>query len=240
MRVDSSATTGRPSARAAATSGATSSRSRDRPRARRSVRRAITPRHPGGSSERGLRRWRAADRWPAIVARWSASAPTWPLARAPSQPAMNPASNASPAPVVSSAATASWRCRSGAAARLGLRRGRSRANTRAPRGPRLITATLGVLEEPLGRRAGRGAPPPRPPWRTRGPAGGWPRAPAPRDGRGSGAGRPTRGPRRPSRALAPRDRVSSTARTRRRTERLDEQRVGRQVDAARSRRTTPA
>ena len=67
--------------------------------------RMVGPVMPSGSSARGVVSWRAAAPCPASAARWSAAAGDSPAARAVNQPTRNPASNASPAPVVSTAAT---------------------------------------------------------------------------------------------------------------------------------------
>ena len=67
------------------------------------------------SSGRGSASWRVAARWPASAARWSDAAVERPAARAVNQPTRNPASKASPAPVVSRPGRAGWRPRSGAA-----------------------------------------------------------------------------------------------------------------------------
>ena len=105
MRVDSRATTGRPSRSASATSGAMARRSAGIMRggyvgwaARRTARRALSP---GRSSPGGVDRCRSAVRLPSTAPRWRAAVGATPRRSASSQPARNPASNASPAPVVS-------------------------------------------------------------------------------------------------------------------------------------------
>ena len=63
------------------------------------------PCQPSWSSRRGVATWRPAIRLPATAARRRASTGDRPAAREASHSAMNPASKASPAPVVSAAAT---------------------------------------------------------------------------------------------------------------------------------------
>ena len=88
---------------------------------------------------------RVAARWPASAARWSDAWSERPIACEVNQPTRNPASNASPAPVVSVAvigvvATSSRSCRSP-----------SRARTVAPFDPRFTTAI--VANGPMATRA---------------------------------------------------------------------------------------
>ncbi len=105
MSVDSSATTGRPSANATATSAPSVIRSAiAMGRAYRRVE-PTAPGQPSWSSRRGVATWRPAIRLPAAAARRRASTGERPAAREASHSAMNPASKASPAPVVSAAAT---------------------------------------------------------------------------------------------------------------------------------------
>ena len=138
---------------------------------------------------------------------------------------MKPASNASPAPVVSAALDRHGRD-------VELERGSpgaawsSRVRTRAPREPRLITATPRVSRSPPAFRPRSASASVSVANRTSGaPAR---RVRAPRGGRGRGAGRPTRGP--PTRARGPRPGHGSRPRAPRRPERLAEQRVRGQVD----------
>ena len=95
----------------------------------------VGPVMPSDSSARGVVSWRAAAPCPASAARWRAAAGDSPAARAVNQPTRNPASNASPAPVVSTAATVAV-----ATSKRWLR-SPARARTLAPFGPRLTIAT---------------------------------------------------------------------------------------------------
>ena len=56
---------------------------------------------PSANSGLGDKSWRAAARWPATAARWSDAGSDRPARCAANQPTRNPASKASPAPVVS-------------------------------------------------------------------------------------------------------------------------------------------
>ena len=98
---------------------------------------------PRTSSGRGAETWRAAARWPDNAARWSDAGRDRPAARAANHPTRKPASNASPAPVVSFAAMCS------VATSNRSRSSPSRARTVAPCGPRLTTATAAKSSRPV-------------------------------------------------------------------------------------------